>query len=154
MDSKGLQFFHAVVWDKSNPGLGWRYRRQYEMVMVSHLRGGKLAWNDKRQAVANIFRMVPPRDRKHPNEKPISLVRFFIRNHTAPDAVVLDPFMGSGTTGAAAVGMGRKFSGMEIDQAYFDIACQRLQDTQQQVSLLSLCPDPQRRQQGALLGTI
>ena len=42
MDSNGLAFFHSVIWDKVNPGLGWRYRRQHEMVMVAHRDGGKL----------------------------------------------------------------------------------------------------------------
>jgi len=44
MDSKGLSFFHSVIWDKKNPGMGWRYRRQHEMIMVAHRTGGRLAW--------------------------------------------------------------------------------------------------------------
>ena len=44
MDRGGLSFFHSVIWDKKNPGLGWRYRRQHEMVMISHRAGGKLLW--------------------------------------------------------------------------------------------------------------
>ena len=42
MDHKGLSFFHSVIWDKKNPGLGWRYRRQHEIIMVAHREGGKL----------------------------------------------------------------------------------------------------------------
>lgn len=154
MDSKGLQFFHAVVWDKSNPGLGWRYRRQYEMVMVSHLKGGKLAWNDEEKAVPNIFKMMPPRERKHPNEKPLPLVQQFIRKHTVPGDVVLDPFMGSGTTGVAALNLGRKFIGIELDPEYFEVACKRLEDASRSMSLLNLCKQPTRPEQGTLTGML
>lgn len=152
MDSKGLQFFHAVVWDKNNPGLGWRYRRQYEMVMVSHIRGGRLAWNDKEKAVPNIFKMMPPRVRKHPNEKPLPLVQQFIRKHTVVGDVVLDPFMGSGTTGVAALGLGRKFIGIELEPAYFDVACQRLEEASRSLDLLNFGLITPQFQRGSLPG--
>ncbi len=153
MDSKGLEFFHAVIWDKSNPGLGWRYRRQYEMVMVSHLAGGKLAWSDGESAVPNIFKMMPPRERKHPNEKPLPLVQQFIRKHTAPGGVTLDPFMGSGTTGVAAVGLGRIFIGIEKDLAHFDTSCRRIEEAVHKRGLLDLCEQPKPRQ-AALPGVL
>jgi len=70
MDTDGLSFFHSVIWDKVNPGLGWRYRRQHEMVMVAHRAGGKLAWNDEVKAVSNVVRVSKPRDDAHPNVKP------------------------------------------------------------------------------------
>ena len=152
MDSKGLSFFHAVVWDKNNPGLGWRYRRQYEMVMVSHLKGGKLAWNGDEGAVANIFKMMPPRERKHPNEKPLQLVLQFVRKHTTPGDLIIDPFMGSGTTGVAALQLGRKFIGIELDPEYFDVACRRMEEAVNSVGLLSMCKRPAELKQGLLIG--
>lgn len=50
-------FFHAVVWDKSarGYGLGWRYRRNYEFIMVSHKKGGRLSWNESRPAMPNVI---------------------------------------------------------------------------------------------------
>jgi len=84
MDRKGLTFFHSVIWDKSNPGLGWRYRRQHEMVMISHRKGGKLLWANDKLAVPNIVKQMPGRDREHPNEKPISLISKFIQCTAAP----------------------------------------------------------------------
>ena len=150
MDSKGLSFFHAVVWDKNNPGLGWRYRRQYEMVMVSHLKGGKLAWNETESAVPNIFKMMPPRERKHPNEKPLQLVHQFVRKHTNHGDLILDPFMGSGTTGVAALQLGRKFIGIELDHEYFDISCRRMEEAVYSVGLLSVCKRPTEVVQGLL----
>lgn len=128
MDREGLQFFHSVIWDKVNPGLGWRYRRQHEMVMVSHRIGGKLLWADNNRAARNVFSLMPPRNREHPNEKPLSLVEYFLEHHTQEGETVLDPFMGSGTTGVACAKMGRSFIGIEIDETYFNIACRRTRE--------------------------
>lgn len=65
------------------------------------------------------------RGRSHPHQKPVSLLQDIIRK--LPDGfVVADPFMGSGTTGVACVKLGRSFIGIEIDEGYFDIACERI----------------------------
>jgi site-specific DNA-methyltransferase (adenine-specific) len=126
MDRGGLQFFHSVIWDKVNPGLGWRYRRQHEMLMVAHRAGGKLLWAEGAKATPNIFPLMPPRDRCHPNEKPVPLIAHFVALHTAPGQLILDPFMGSGTTGVVAAGRGRKFIGVELDPSHFETACRRI----------------------------
>ena len=126
MDQSGLSFFHSLIWDKINPGLGWRFRRQHEMVMVAHKTGGKLAWAGEKAAVANVLRYSPPRDRLHPNEKPLEIPSLFIDLHTGMDDTVLDPFMGSGTTLRAAKDLGRKCIGIEIEEKYCEIAVKRL----------------------------
>lgn len=126
MDRDGLSFFHSVIWDKVNPGLGWRFRRQHEMVMVAHRSGGKLAWNEDIEPQPNVIRLSKPRDDQHPNIKPTELVERFIRQHTGQNGVVCDPFMGSGTAGVACANLGRKFVGIEIERKYFDIACERI----------------------------
>lgn len=64
--------------------------------------------------------------RSHPTEKPLALMEWcvsFIKGE-----VILDPFMGSGTTGVACIKTGRKFIGIELDQGYFEIAKKRIQD--------------------------
>lgn len=127
MDVDGLSFFHSVIWDKKNPGLGWRYRRRHEMVMVSHRQNGKLAWADPSVAVSNIISCSPPYLRSHPNEKPEQLIEQFIRVHTRPGDTVLDPFMGSGTTLAVAQRLGRRAIGIELDKKYCRIAVRRLE---------------------------
>jgi len=126
MDRDGLSFFHSVIWDKINPGLGWRFRRQHEMVMVAHRTGGKLAWAEDDVAVPNILRLGPPRERQHPNEKPLELPARFIAWTTNPGDLVLDPFMGSGTTLRAAKNLGRRAIGIELDEKYAEIAAERL----------------------------
>ena len=126
MDGEGLQFFHSVIWDKRNPGVGWRYRRQHEMVMVAHRRGGRLLWADENRKQPNIISMSKPRTGHHPNEKPVELVSRFIQNHAPEGAMVCDPFMGSATTGVACVALGRRFIGIESDAEHFATACRRI----------------------------
>ena len=126
MDDKGLRFFHSCIWDKRNPGLGWRFRRQHEMVMVAHRKGGKLKWADDASCMPNILSYYPPRDRLHPNEKPIDMVSAFLAKMATPDSVVLDPFMGAGTTLVAAKAMGLRCIGIELEESYCEIAANRL----------------------------
>lgn len=126
MDRSGLRFFHSVIWDKRNPGLGWRYRRQHEMIMIAHREGGKLRWANDKLAVPNIIGMMPPRERFHPNEKPIELIVAFLAWHSKEGDTILDPFMGSGTTLRAAKDLGRKAIGIEIEEKYCEIAARRL----------------------------
>ncbi|MDO8707010.1 MAG: site-specific DNA-methyltransferase [Sulfuricaulis sp.] len=137
MDRGGLQFFHSVIWDKKNPGMGWRYRRQHEMVMVAHRKGGKLAWADENIKQPNIISLSKPKEGEHPNEKPVALVERFIGLHTLRGHVVMDPFMGSGTTGVAAHRLERKFIGIEIEPRYFAIACERIENAQRQERLFA-----------------
>lgn len=146
MDREGLQFFHSVIWNKKNPGLGWRYRRQHEMIMVAHRAGGKLLWADDDVAARNIFDMMPPRDRVHPNEKPLGLVQHFIKLHSTEGQAILDPFMGSGTTLVACAKMGRKGIGIELDPEYFDIACRRVEEAYRQPDLLITPPQPAKQE--------
>jgi site-specific DNA-methyltransferase (adenine-specific)/modification methylase len=73
-------------------------------------------------------------ERVHPTQKPLNLMRWCIDVAGKPD-IILDPFMGSGTTGVAAVQMGRKFIGIEREPKYFEIACKRIEQAYAQRSL-------------------
>ncbi len=128
MDEKPLSFFHAVVWDKGGLGMGWRYRRNYEMVMVAHRRNGKLAWAYEGNDAANVVRIgkIIPQADQHPTQKPVELVRHFLNLHTRPGDLVLDPFAGSGTTGVACAEMGREFIGFELDPHWAEVANDRI----------------------------
>ena len=68
----------------------------------------------------------------HPTQKPIKLIRKLIVRYTSPGDTILDPFMGSGTTGVACHLTGRNFIGIEIDETYFNIATRRIEDAQRQ----------------------
>lgn len=75
------------------------------------------------------------RDGRHPTEKPISLMQELLTDFTSHDDVILDPFMGSGTTGVACAKLGRKFIGIELDPDYFQIACERIEKAYAQPDL-------------------
>lgn len=84
-------------------------------------------------------------ERWHPTQKPIALMRWCIE--FLPDAdIILDPFMGSGTTGVAAVQLGRKFIGIEIEQKYFDVACKRISEALKQPDMFIERPKPAKQE--------
>lgn len=128
-----LHFKQMVVWDKGKMGLGWHYRRSYETVLVAQKGKGKTAWYDETRRVENIIRpgdygirKIIPRASQHPTEKPVALAAHFIRLHSRPGDLILDPFMGTGSTGVAAIQEGRRFLGVELDPAYAKIAEARI----------------------------
>jgi site-specific DNA-methyltransferase (adenine-specific) len=82
----------------------------------------------------------------HPSQKPIEVMEWCLRQLPATCATILDPFMGSGTTGVAAVKLGRRFIGVEIDPKYFDIACRRITDATKQQDLFVEKPAPAKQE--------
>ena len=84
--------------------------------------------------------------RVHPTQKPVALMVWCIEQAAKADTI-LDPYMGSGTAGVAAVRLGRKFIGIERERKYFDIACDRIENAQRQTSLF----EPQTKQEQAAL---
>lgn len=109
----------------------------------------ELAWSSEKRA-ARVFNF--PRGKaildgkEHPTQKPVELMKWCIKH--LPDAAqtVLDPFMGSGTTGVAAVKLGRKFIGIEIDPGYFDIACRRISEALKQPDMFIERPAPAKQE--------
>lgn len=90
---------------------------------------GELAWTSMQQAlrICTMNRVELLTDgAEHPTQKPVKLMRWCIEQAGNPQTI-LDPFMGSGTTGVAAVQMGRSFIGIEREPKYFDIACKRIE---------------------------
>ena len=82
------------------------------------------------RSVWSIF-ATPPEEKKfgrHPTQKPLALLERIVAASTPEDALILDPFMGSGTTGVAALKLGRRFVGIDNCQDYVDIADKRLKD--------------------------
>ena len=100
----------------------------------------ELAWCNKSKAVRMYSEMWHGVARwssegaYHPTQKSIGLMKWCIEQAGNPK-IIFDPFMGSGTTGVAAVQMDRKFIGIEREQKYFDIACERIDNAQKQTKL-------------------
>jgi site-specific DNA-methyltransferase (adenine-specific) len=76
----------------------------------------------------------------HPTEKPLALMAEFLRQFSNPGELVLDPFMGAGTTGVACLDLGRRFIGIEQDPHHFGTACARLDAVARQGQLFAVPP--------------
>ena len=122
------------------PGTGW------EAVAICH-RNGKKRWNGGGK---HGFWSFPKgqNDSGHPTGKPIGLFASFVSDFTDSGETVLDPFMGSGTTGVACMNLGRSFIGIERERKYFDIACERIAAAQAQPTLFE--PAAEMAQAGLL----
>lgn len=118
-----------LVWDKENG--------------ESDFADCELAWTNLPKAVRRIRYMWngmlrangEPRG-DHPTQKPVGVMAWAINHVPAPNQTILDPFMGSGTTGVACMNLQRSFIGIEREPKYFDIACRRIEDAQRQGRLL------------------
>ena len=137
----GGNYFHLpptqcyLAWDKMQP-------ENFSLAMF------ELAWCSF-QKPGKMFRMsVTSYPKEHPTQKPVELMEWCIKQASMPETI-LDPFMGSGTTGVAAVRLGRKFIGIEREPRYFDIACERIANTQRQESIFE--PEAPKAEQGELL---
>lgn len=103
----------------------------------SFLSDAELAWMSKGHGVyckRDLSNAAIANDRVHPTQKPVTLMEWCLGFVTKAQTI-LDPFMGSGTTGVAAVQMGRDFIGIEREPKYFDIACRRIEQAQRQGDL-------------------
>jgi site-specific DNA-methyltransferase (adenine-specific) len=141
LDAAGL-LIRLGIWRKPDgapqftgdrPGSGW------EAVAICH-RAGRKRWNGGgRHAFWDVSKHGVS---GHPTEKPIRLVVTWIRDFTDARETILDPFMGSGTTGVACVKLGRRFIGIELDEGYFDIACKRIEEAYRQPDMFIERPAP------------
>ncbi len=126
-----------LIWDKNNAGRDFA--------------DCEMAWTNV-DAVARLIQMRPMNmdgGKQHPTQKPIAVMRWCIEQAGNPQTI-LDPFMGSGTTGVAAVQMGRKFIGIEREPKYFGIACKRIEQAYAQGDFFVAKPKL-KQEQGALL---
>jgi len=116
--------------DMLPPTMGWLYWDKGQKGLS--MSDGELAWTSEQKAlrsiVVNRSSLVGS---EHPTQKPIQVMTWSINQLGNPE-IILDPFMGSGTTGVAAIQMGRKFIGIEREPKYFDIACKRIEQATKQ----------------------
>lgn len=122
------EFTARHVWLKRNVYLGGL--TQYEVIYEKN--GGKACGVFDYPSINSDVAAQMCGDKKysHPTQKPIGLMKDLIKLSKAE--LVLDPFMGSGTTGDACMNLGRKFIGIEIEPKYFDVACERIENAQRQ----------------------
>lgn len=123
--SKRFQVKNILVWEKNNTSMGdlkGDFAPKIEFVIFCHK--GRSLIRGKRDP--NIFKFNKTKNELHPTEKPVDLCQYMIEKFSDKGNLVLDPFMGSGTTGVAAVSTGRDFIGIELDEDYFKTASQRI----------------------------
>ena len=120
---------HQIIWggnyfsDYLPPSMGWLY---WDKKMGGDFSDGELAFTSMWKALKSFSHYNKMKGRVHPTEKPVALLEWCIHQLPSCCDIILDPFMGSGTTGVACIRTGRKFIGIEIEKKYFDIACKRI----------------------------
>jgi len=131
---------HWLVWDKKNTmptfsdcELAWTNIKRKSVKLLEFEYNGLIGKREKRV---------------HPTQKPYEVMRWCIERLPKETETILDPFMGSGTTGVACAKLGRKFIGIELEPKYFDIACQRIEDAYKQPDLF--VEPPAKAVQGGL----
>lgn len=132
IESADWRTMGCIVWNKTFFGMGTYFRNQHEFIVHFANGGTPKAF---RHDVANVLSYPPIRNGNHPTEKPIEMLVDLITTVSPPGATILDPFMGSGSTGVACVKTGRNFIGCEINPDYFAIAERRIKEAQAQMTM-------------------
>lgn len=133
---KRFSLIQTLVWEKTI-GLGWRYRPQYENIVILSKSANKYAFYDTSKKCGNVIKSpqhIPQKD-EHPTQKPLEVIYKLLNIHTKESDLILDPFVGSGTTAVACHKLNRKYIGFEIDKGYYDMAQKRLNVARRQISL-------------------
>jgi len=113
---------------------GWLCWRKPEAETGFSLADIELCWTS--EPFAARCKTYARRDgNEHPTQKPVEIMQWTMR--FVPGETILDPFMGSGTTGVACMNLGRKFIGIEIEPRYFQIACERIENAQRQARMFA-----------------
>ena len=122
-EGAGFKFHRLLTWDKKTALPNRWYQQTCEFVWFGRQGKAFMIADPSSKALQSIFQ----RDESdHPTEKPVALCQLYIENSTVRGGTVLDPFMGSGTTGVSAIRSGRKFVGVELTERWFDVACERI----------------------------
>ncbi len=122
-EAAGFKFWKPLVWDKKKIGMGYHYRSRYEFILF--FEKGKRKLHDL--GVADIIEC-PRIHNGYPTEKPVPVSEVLVRQSTEPGDLVVDPFMGSGSVGAAATQLGRSFAGADICAEALDVTMRRLSE--------------------------
>lgn len=143
VEDAGFRVRNMIVWNKLYGAMGVKWRSQHELVCWG-ARGTLKAG----PGTGNVLNVARSGNTHHPTEKPVSVMRELVKACDRP--LIIDPFMGSGTTGVAAVLEGRRFVGVEIERKHFDSACARIENAYAQGQLLPPEEPRQPVQEGLL----
>lgn len=119
---------NIIVWEKNNTSMGdlvGSYAPKHEFILFGHK--GRRLRNGKR--LPDVLQAKRTGNKLHPTQKPVDLLEIFIKQSTNENDLILDAFMGSGSTGVACLNLNRDFIGIELDENYFNIAKERIENT-------------------------
>lgn len=124
----GFYFTKSLIWNKGNKIAGRFYMSQFEYILFFRKGRGKRINNCGTSDILNVKNIKTKVNgvNLHDTEKPVELMRILVENSSKENEVVMDCFMGIGSTGVACVETNRRFIGIEIDKEYFDIAKERI----------------------------
>lgn len=132
----GFAVKNVIIWDKGNWTAGdlkCQYGQSYEPIVYCNK--GRRPLNGKRIPDIWRFKRVPSNKLVHQNQKPVEVMEQCILKSSETGGVILDGFIGSGTTAVAAIRQKRHFIGWEIDKEYYDIAVKRVKEVEQPPTL-------------------
>ena len=127
VEKAGFNIQNLLVWEKNNCTPSQYYMKNCEYVIFARKGKARYINNIGGSKTAHKFNNICG-SKVHPTEKPIELMEFYIANSTNKGDTILDPFMGSCSTGVACMNTGRKFIGIEKDENYFKIAEKRIEE--------------------------
>jgi site-specific DNA-methyltransferase (adenine-specific) len=120
-EDAGFHFWKPLVWDKKKIGMGYHYRCRYEFILF--FEKGRRKLNDL--SIPDIIE-APRVHNGYPAEKPVEVSEILVVQSSTSGEIVVDPFMGSGSTGVAAVRQGRDFAGCDTCDEAFEVTLRRL----------------------------
>ena len=126
----GFEIHNLLVWEKNTANANRWYMKNCEYTIFARKGAAKTINNPSSKTVHTFQNIVG--NKNHPTEKPVELMKFYIENSSNKGDLVLDPFMGGGSTGVACKQLGRDFIGYEIDEKYFNIAKERIENTKEE----------------------
>lgn len=134
--SVGFYYKTTGIWHKLNPiprNMNLTFVNSTEGWVYFVKKGPSGTFNNDGKVIHDFFEsgLTPASEKKygnHPTQKPLKLIKHFVEVLSNPGDTIVDPFMGSGTTGVASVELGRNFFGVEYDANYFDVAVKRLEN--------------------------
>lgn len=142
LENVGFNIKNIIIWVKNNWSAGdlkAQFGKQYEMIIL--VNKGRKLFNGKRITDVWYFDRILGKKQLHQNQKPIDLLEQCILKHSDEGQIVFDGFMGSGSTGVAALNTNRRFIGMELNEKYFEIAKERIEEANRKKLEIKECEE-------------
>jgi site-specific DNA-methyltransferase (adenine-specific) len=130
VEEAGFKFWKPLIWDKVSIGMGYHYRARHEYILFCERRGpdGKGGRQLADLSIADVItaKRIPPSSRVWATEKPVEVLDVLVQQSSEPGELVLDPFLGSGSSAVAALRHRRNFIGFDIEPKSLDVTVARV----------------------------